>query len=84
MPVFRRSLTGCSPSVSQDTNTMQYELMKAIAIRRCVTIVGDPDQSSNSSVVSPFELAENSFISLWLALSRGHKPFEDAKRCCPI
>ncbi|KAF8149889.1 P-loop containing nucleoside triphosphate hydrolase protein [Crassisporium funariophilum] len=29
----------------QDTNTMQYELMKAIAIRRCVTIVGDPDQS---------------------------------------
>ncbi|KAF8962796.1 UvrD-helicase-domain-containing protein [Flammula alnicola] len=29
----------------QDTNTMQYELMKAIAIRRCLTIVGDPDQS---------------------------------------
>ncbi|KAF8905113.1 P-loop containing nucleoside triphosphate hydrolase protein, partial [Gymnopilus junonius] len=29
----------------QDTNTMQYELMRAIAIRKCVTIVGDPDQS---------------------------------------
>ncbi|KAF8806984.1 UvrD-helicase-domain-containing protein [Phlegmacium glaucopus] len=29
----------------QDTNTMQYELMKAIGVRRCVTIVGDPDQS---------------------------------------
>ncbi|KAF5327158.1 hypothetical protein D9619_004893 [Psilocybe cf. subviscida] len=29
----------------QDTNTMQYELMTAIATRRCVTIVGDPDQS---------------------------------------
>ncbi|KDR76278.1 hypothetical protein GALMADRAFT_225966 [Galerina marginata CBS 339.88] len=29
----------------QDTNTMQYELMKAIAVRRCLTIVGDPDQS---------------------------------------
>ncbi|KAF9485206.1 P-loop containing nucleoside triphosphate hydrolase protein [Pholiota conissans] len=29
----------------QDTNTMQYELMKAIAIKKCVTIVGDPDQS---------------------------------------
>ncbi|KAH9481404.1 ATP-dependent DNA helicase srs2 [Psilocybe cubensis] len=29
----------------QDTNTMQYELMKAIGYRRCVTIVGDPDQS---------------------------------------
>ncbi|KAJ3512674.1 hypothetical protein NLJ89_g3394 [Agrocybe chaxingu] len=29
----------------QDTNTMQYELMKAIGIRHCVTVVGDPDQS---------------------------------------
>ncbi|KAF9565266.1 UvrD-helicase-domain-containing protein [Agrocybe pediades] len=29
----------------QDTNTMQYELMKAIGFRRCITIVGDPDQS---------------------------------------
>ncbi|KJA22922.1 hypothetical protein HYPSUDRAFT_185668 [Hypholoma sublateritium FD-334 SS-4] len=29
----------------QDTNTMQYELMKSIAIKRCITIVGDPDQS---------------------------------------
>lgn len=31
---------------SQDTNTTQYELMRAIAVNRCVTIVGDPDQSS--------------------------------------
>ncbi|KAL0574734.1 ATP-dependent DNA helicase srs2 [Marasmius crinis-equi] len=29
----------------QDTNTTQYELMRAIALVRCVTIVGDPDQS---------------------------------------
>ncbi|TRM64719.1 P-loop containing nucleoside triphosphate hydrolase protein [Schizophyllum amplum] len=29
----------------QDTNTTQYELMRAIAINRCLTIVGDPDQS---------------------------------------
>ncbi|CAA7266986.1 unnamed protein product [Cyclocybe aegerita] len=29
----------------QDTNTMQYELMKAIGIRHCLTVVGDPDQS---------------------------------------
>ncbi|KAL1707981.1 P-loop containing nucleoside triphosphate hydrolase protein [Schizophyllum commune] len=29
----------------QDTNTTQYELMRAIAVNRCVTIVGDPDQS---------------------------------------
>ncbi|KAK0500348.1 P-loop containing nucleoside triphosphate hydrolase protein [Armillaria luteobubalina] len=29
----------------QDTNLTQYELMRAIGIARCVTIVGDPDQS---------------------------------------
>ncbi|KIY44056.1 P-loop containing nucleoside triphosphate hydrolase protein [Fistulina hepatica ATCC 64428] len=29
----------------QDTNSVQYELMKAIAVKQCVTIVGDPDQS---------------------------------------
>ncbi|KAF9468047.1 UvrD-helicase-domain-containing protein [Collybia nuda] len=29
----------------QDTNTTQYELMEALASNRCVTIVGDPDQS---------------------------------------
>ncbi|ESK94683.1 atp-depentend dna [Moniliophthora roreri MCA 2997] len=29
----------------QDTNITQYELMRAIAIAHCVTIVGDPDQS---------------------------------------
>lgn len=53
MLTFRGHLTEYVPFVSQDTNTMQYELMKAIAIRRCVTIVGDPDQSSNLSIVFP-------------------------------
>ena len=31
---------------SQDTNTIQYDLMQTIAYKNCVTIVGDPDQSS--------------------------------------
>jgi hypothetical protein len=36
-------------SKSQDTNIMQYELMRHIAsANHCVTIVGDPDQSSAS------------------------------------
>ncbi|RDB25802.1 ATP-dependent DNA helicase PcrA [Hypsizygus marmoreus] len=29
----------------QDTNITQYELMSALALNRCVTVVGDPDQS---------------------------------------
>ncbi|KAH0585176.1 hypothetical protein H2248_008432 [Termitomyces sp. 'cryptogamus'] len=29
----------------QDTNTTQYSLMVALAIHKCVTVVGDPDQS---------------------------------------
>ncbi|KAJ4477215.1 P-loop containing nucleoside triphosphate hydrolase protein [Lentinula aciculospora] len=29
----------------QDTNVTQYDLMRAIAHARCVTVVGDPDQS---------------------------------------
>ncbi|PPR00783.1 hypothetical protein CVT24_000748 [Panaeolus cyanescens] len=29
----------------QDTNAMQYDLMKAIGFRKSITIVGDPDQS---------------------------------------
>ena len=34
-------------SISQDTNSMQYELMIRLASAHgCVTIVGDPDQSS--------------------------------------
>lgn len=32
--------------ISQDTNVTQYELMEALALNRCVTVVGDPDQSS--------------------------------------
>lgn len=32
---------------SQDTNTTQYQLMKYLAAAHgCVTVVGDPDQSS--------------------------------------
>ena len=34
--------------ISQDTNTTQYELMKALSFERCVSVVGDPDQSSQS------------------------------------
>ncbi|KAF9445472.1 P-loop containing nucleoside triphosphate hydrolase protein [Macrolepiota fuliginosa MF-IS2] len=29
----------------QDTNVTQYELMHELAVRKCVTVVGDPDQS---------------------------------------
>ncbi|KAF5382208.1 hypothetical protein D9615_004383 [Tricholomella constricta] len=29
----------------QDTNTTQYDLMLALAMHKCVTVVGDPDQS---------------------------------------
>ena len=41
------SLPLAADCCSQDTNTVQYELMKHIAsANKCVTIVGDPDQSS--------------------------------------
>lgn len=46
---------------------MQYELMKAIGIRRCVTIVGDPDQSSRFYFVSALHLLKT-FFSIWLAI----------------
>jgi len=39
-----------TPSHSQDTNTMQYQLMQGIGTRKCVSIVGDPDQSSESGL----------------------------------
>lgn len=40
---FHSSLSSCS----QDTNSMQYRLMLQLAaIHRCVSVVGDPDQSS--------------------------------------
>ena len=43
---------------SQDTNTMQYELMFYIAeSHRCVTIVGDPDQSSAFIFIGPSKYA---------------------------
>lgn len=39
-------------SYSQDTNTIQYELMRRIAAASgCVTIVGDPDQSSEFPII---------------------------------
>lgn len=37
---------------SQDTNITQYELMKALAVDRCVSVVGDPDQSSAATLIS--------------------------------
>ena len=55
------------PLCSQDTNTMQYELMKAIGIRRRVTIVGDPDQSSRFYFSSLLHLLKI-FFSIWLAV----------------
>lgn len=41
---------------SQDTNVTQYELMTAIAVTRCITVVGDPDQSSQPINSYQFEL----------------------------
>lgn len=41
-------------SLSQDTNVTQYELMKALAFAKCVTIVGDPDQSSQFILYQSF------------------------------
>ena len=51
-------LSGSQPMLmlccSQDTNTTQYELMRYIAQTcRCVTIVGDPDQSSELCSLCP-------------------------------
>jgi hypothetical protein len=36
------------PLCSQDTNVLQFELMHQMAPHGCVSIVGDPDQSSES------------------------------------
>ena len=45
-PLRKNSLTRRH---SQDTNTTQYQLMKYLAAAHgCVTVVGDPDQSSGS------------------------------------
>ena len=67
---------------SQDTNTMQYELMRYIAAaHRCVTIVGDPDQSSTISIL-PFNLIDHltSLISIRLAFGRNREFGQDAQR----
>jgi hypothetical protein len=56
-------------SLSQDTNTMQYELMKILA-NACggyVSVVGDPDQSSGYFTYS-FVPSLTLNHSLWLAL----------------
>ncbi|OCH89587.1 UvrD-helicase-domain-containing protein [Obba rivulosa] len=51
----------------QDTNTMQYELMRHIAASsRCVTVVGDPDQSIygwRSAEIENLERMERDFPS---------------------
>ncbi|KAK2460322.1 hypothetical protein APHAL10511_007711 [Amanita phalloides] len=44
----RKAVTWCQHVLVdefQDTNTIQYDLMRTIAYKGCVTIVGDPDQS---------------------------------------
>ena len=71
--------TTFSYSLSQDTNVTQYELMKALAVARCVTIVGDPDQSSGYTAFT-YLVIWFSFKSLWLALCRGGKPQTYEKR----
>lgn len=42
-------------SSSQDTNTMQYQLMRVLAdaCGGCVSVVGDPDQSSTYILYTP-------------------------------
>jgi hypothetical protein len=65
---------------SQDTNTMQYELMKAIGVRRCVTIVGDPDQSSQLYLNSSPHQLKTFYFSIWLALRRNYQLGQDARR----
>ena len=48
-PLLDTSIEYILRSFSQDTNSMQYELMTRLASAHgCVTIVGDPDQSSMS------------------------------------
>jgi hypothetical protein len=71
-----------NPGFSQDTNTMQYELMRYIAAaHRCVTVVGDPDQSSTISILS-FSMIDHltSLISIRLAFGRNRELVEDAQR----
>jgi DNA helicase II / ATP-dependent DNA helicase PcrA len=45
------SLISANDVSSQDTNVTQYELMKALAVDRCVSVVGDPDQSSMETFI---------------------------------
>lgn len=55
---------------SQDTNTIQYQLMLHIAASsRCVTIVGDPDQSSTHPPIMMSHLLRAYVnFSLWLEI----------------
>ena len=68
---------------SQDTNTIQYELVKCIAVRHRVSIVGDPDQSSEYDQYLTFQvlIIPN---SLWLALGSSRESIKDAQRCLRI
>lgn len=68
------------PLRSQDTNTMQYELMKAIALGRSVTIVGDPDQSSEFFDIFLYNFDLIMHFSIRMALSRSHKFTKDETR----
>ncbi|KAG5643023.1 hypothetical protein DXG03_001761 [Asterophora parasitica] len=65
----------------QDTNTMQYDLMLALATHKRITVVGDPDQSSKLLVsglaLLPFKLILDQ--SLWLAICRGRKPRQNVQ-----
>jgi hypothetical protein len=77
-------LLPANDTFSQDTNVTQYELMKALAVDRCVTVVGDPDQSSMVPLFEPFFLQLISFVSnlsLRLALCGSRKSGKDASWC---
>lgn len=53
---------------SQDTNAVQYELMRCIAAAsRCVTVVGDPDQSSTFwlLILPDLDLIHNYIVYGW-------------------
>lgn len=61
---------------------MQYELMRYIAAaHRCVTVVGDPDQSSTIYILT-FNFMDHltSLISIRLAFCRNRELVQDAQR----
>ncbi|KIM39808.1 hypothetical protein M413DRAFT_74334 [Hebeloma cylindrosporum] len=70
----------------QDTNTMQYELMTAIAIRRCVTIVGDPDQSiygwRSAEVINLSRMRKDFPNTKQIFLEQNYRSTASILRCC--